>query len=146
MTDEMTNVRKRQRHVDRITLDVEAQDRVDAWIRQVVESRKGVALARKDIVNWLVNGRAIALTGDEVAALAARYFNKKRFLRQALKELNQAMSAGVDVPLEDLLAAPATAAPAVMRKRRSRRKVTGDVVAADEVSPPEQTEHVAAGT
>jgi hypothetical protein len=95
---------KRQRHQDRVTLDQECLDRVDGWIEQVTSVAKGVALSRKDVVNWIVKQHNEQLSGDELTELKARYFNEVRFLQQAIKTLQAAKRGGTPISLDEILA------------------------------------------
>lgn len=53
MSEEI-KAKKRIQKYDRVTLYEEAMKRLDAQIAQVEESKAGVSLFRKDIVNWYV--------------------------------------------------------------------------------------------
>ncbi len=89
-TSSTINKTKRQRHDDRVTLDVETLQRMDAWIEQVKAATKGVAVSRKDLVNWMVRQHDSHLSPDELAALRSKFFDEVRFLQQTIREVKAA--------------------------------------------------------
>ena len=125
---------KRQRHEDRVTLDEESLRQVDRWIAQVTSATKGVALSRKDVVNWLVKQHTEELTTDELNELKGKYFNEVRFLQQAIKELRAAKQRGEAVTLEEILGTASHATAPAPKRRRARRKSSageGEALAPD---------------
>lgn len=115
-------VRKsRPRHADRITLSHDSQARIDAWIDQVTENRKGVCINRGHIVNWLIGAQTDTLSHAEVSALTAIYFDEMKFLQQAMRELKNARKEGLSLSLESILTS-SQQRPSDKAKRRNRRK------------------------
>lgn len=119
---------KRQRHQDRVTLDQESLSRVDTWIEQIRSTAKGIVVARKDVVNWLVKQHDELLAPNELDELKSRYFSDVRFLQQAIKELRAAKRRGDAVNLAEILGgATASLKTAPVRRRRKKRALAGEV-------------------
>lgn len=118
---------KRQRHQDRVTLDQGSLNRVDAWIEQIRFTAKGIVVARKDVVNWLVRQHDELLAPTELDELKSRYFSDVRFLQQAIKELRAAKRRGDAVDLAEILGgATANLKTAPVRRRRKKRELAGE--------------------
>lgn len=94
---------KRYRHLDRVVLDSTALERIDNWIASITSSNKGVALGRKDLVNWLIQSHKANLSPDEIRELGRLYFNEVRFLQQTLKDLKKARAKGESFELKEFL-------------------------------------------
>ncbi len=115
--------KKRIPKYDRITLYEEGMKRVDGWIKQVQESRTGVSLFRKDILNWYINNAPEHLDARAVKILAMQFFDQERFLRQALKDVRDAKERGETVTLKDLMAEEQSVK--IRNPRRSRAPKEG---------------------
>lgn len=115
---------KRRRHEDRVTLDQDSLQRVDAWIVQVTSTAKGVNVARKEVVNWLVKQHDEQLSTNELNELKSMYFSEVRFLQQAIRELKAAKHRGEPVTLEEILGAATNklVSPSAKRRRSRRRQ------------------------
>lgn len=122
-TEDVKPNTKRQRHQDRVTLDQESLQRVDGWIEQVTSNAKGVNVARKEVVNWLIKQHDEHLLPIELDELKSKYFSDVRFLQQAIRELKAAKQRGEPITLGEIFgAATPKLGTAPVRRRRSRRK------------------------
>lgn len=102
MSEEIKN-KKRNRRYDRITLYEEALKRVDSWIDQAEAAKAGVKIHRKDFLNWFVLNAPETLTVASLTALADKFFDQEKFLREALKKAKAAKERGETLSLKDLL-------------------------------------------
>lgn len=123
--------KKRIPKYDRVTLYEEAMKRVDSWIRQVEESKDGVSLFRKDILNWHILNVPEKLDLQSVEKLAEKFFDQERFLKQALKRVRDAKSRGEELPLKELMSDEHSVKPKKPRKPRTPKQVLTESVCAE---------------
>jgi hypothetical protein len=105
--------------------------RVDGWIKQVQDSKAGVSLFRKDILNWHISNAPEQLDADGIAALAAQFFDQERFLKQALKRVRDAKSRGETLSLKALMSDEQSVKPKKPRKPRAPKEVTAEPICDD---------------
>lgn len=133
---EETNKKKRIPKYDRVTLYEEAMKRVDGWIKQVQDSKAGVSLFRKDILNWYILNAPEQLDAMAVEGLAAQFFDQERFLKQALKRVRDAKDRGETLSLKELMSDEQSVKPKKPRKSRAPKEgVTNGVCADPEANP-----------
>lgn len=125
MSDEI-KTKKRIPKYDRVTLYDEALKRVDGWIKQVEESKAGVSLFRKDILNWFVLNSTEVLPAASIEAMAAQFFDQERFLKQALKRVREAKGRGENLSLSDIMNEEQIVKPKKERKPRAPKKLSID--------------------
>jgi len=129
---ESKEMKERQRHFDRVTLDSKTLDRLDAWISQVKTSRLGVDLSRKDLLNWLIVNLPEALSQSHEKALAEKFYNEVRYLRYAAQEIARANARGETLTLKDLEGRERTAVTKEQKVKRPRKiKLDSDLTADD---------------
>lgn len=127
MSDE--NKKKRIKKYDRVTLYDQAMKRVDGWIKQAQDSKSGVALFRKDILNWYILNAPEQLDLKSIESLAAQFFDQERFLKQALKRVRDAKGRGETVSLQELMTEKQIIKPKKSRKiGLSKSNSTKDVL------------------
>ena len=114
--------KKRIPKYDRVTLYEESMNQVDNWIKQVQDSRTGVSLCRKDILNWYINNAPEQLEAKAVEKLASQFFDQERFLRQALKRVRDAKGRGETVTIEELMADEQSVKPKKPRRPRALKE------------------------
>lgn len=126
---------------DRVTLYEDAMKRVDGWIKQVQDSKTGVSLFRKDILNWYILNAPEQLDASGVAALAAQFFDQERFLKQALKQVRDAKCRGETLSLKALMSDEQSVKPKKSRKPREPKEVSTEAVYAGpaKTSPGDST-------
>ena len=95
--------KKRIPKYDRVTLYEEAMKRVDGWIKQAQDSKAGVSLFRKDILNWYILNAPEQLDAKSIENLAAQFFDQERFLKQALKRVRDEKGRGETASLQELM-------------------------------------------
>lgn len=123
--------KKRVPKYDRVTLYDEAMKRVDGWIKQVEETKAGVSLYRKDILNWYVVNASEQLDTEAAQALAEQFFDQERFLKQALKRVRDAKGRGETLSLQALMNNEQSAKPRKPRKLRAPKDDQSEGVSAD---------------
>jgi len=131
MSDEI-KPKKRIPKYDRVTLYDDALKRIDGWIKQVEQSKAGVSLFRKDILNWFVLNSAEVLPTASVDAMAAQFFDEERFLKQALKRVREAKERGENLSLSDIMSEERSVKPKKDRKPRTLKKLATDTPAASD--------------
>lgn len=129
MSDEI-KTKKRIPKYDRVTLYDEALKRVDGWIKQVEESKAGVSLFRKDVLNWFVLNSAEVLPVASVEAMAAQFFDQERFLKQAIKRVREAKGRGENLSLSDIMSEEQSVKPKKERKPRAPKRLTAEAALA----------------
>ena len=132
MSDETK--KKRIPKYDRVTLYEEAMKRVDGWIKQAQESKAGVSLYRKDILNWYILNAPEQLDAKFIENLAAQFFDQERFLKQALKRVREAKGRGESVSLQELMTDEQSVKPKKPRKPRSPKSNAIENVLDDSVT------------
>ncbi len=132
MSDETK--KKRIPKYDRVTLYEEAMKRVDGWIKQAQESKAGVSLYRKDILNWYILNAPEQLDAKSIENLAAQFFDQERFLKQALKRVREAKDRGESVSLQELMTDEQSVKPKKPRKPRSPKSNAIENVLDDSVT------------
>ena len=132
MSDETK--KKRIPKYDRVTLYEEAMKRVDGWIKQAQESKAGVSLYRKDILNWYILNAPEQLDAKFIKNLAAQFFDQERFLKQSLKRVREAKGRGESVSLQELMTDEQSVKPKKPRKPRSPKSNATENVLDDSVT------------
>ncbi|HRK09155.1 MAG TPA: hypothetical protein PLZ57_15405 [Pseudobdellovibrionaceae bacterium] len=132
MSDETK--KKRIPKYDRVTLYDEAMKRVDGWIKQAQDSKAGVSLFRKDILNWYILNAPEQLDAKSIESLAAQFFDQERFLKQALKRVRDAKGRGETVSLQELMTDEQSVKPKKPRKPRSSKLNSTEGVLDDSVT------------
>ncbi|MGE3261358.1 MAG: hypothetical protein AB7K68_06235 [Bacteriovoracia bacterium] len=127
--------KKRIPKYDRVTLYEEAMKRVDGWIKQVQDSKAGVSLFRKDILNWYLLNAPEQLSAGEIADLAAQFFDQERFLKQALKRVRDAKGRGETLSLQALMSDEQSVKPKKPRKPRAPKEISTEAICADSETP-----------
>ncbi len=89
--------------IERVVLSAEATLKLDRWIEKITSTRQGVDLSRRKLVNWLVMSKAENLSPTEEKEVADLYYNEVRFLKYAIKEIEEAQDRGEKVNLAELL-------------------------------------------
>lgn len=123
MSDEI-KTKKRIPKYDRVTLYDEALNRIDGWIKQVEQSKAGVSLFRKDILNWFVLSSPELLPAASIDAMAVQFFDQERFLKQALKRVREAKERGENLSLSDIMSDEQSVKPKKDRKPRAPKKLS----------------------
>ena len=126
--------KKRIPKYDRVTLYEEGMKRVDGWIKQVEDSRTGVSLFRKDIVNWYLLNAPEQLDSKAVEKLATQFFDQERFLRQALKQVRDAKGRGETLTLKELMAEEQSVKQKKPRKPRAQKEESTKSNSVDPIS------------
>jgi hypothetical protein len=94
---------KRTEAVERVVLSTEATLKLDRWIEKITSTRQGVDLSRRKLVDWLIMSKAENLSPAEEKDVADLYYNEVRFLKYAIKEIEEAQDRGETVNLAELL-------------------------------------------
>lgn len=128
--------KKRIPKYDRVTLYEEAMRRLDGWIKQVQDSKAGVSLFRKDILNWYILNAPEQLDAMGVEGLAAQVFDQERFLKQALKRVRDAKGRGETLSLKELMSDEQGVKPKKPRKSRASKEGATEGVSADPEANP----------
>lgn len=134
MSDETK--KKRIPKYDRVTLYDEAMKRVDGWIKQAQDSKAGVSLFRKDILNWYILNAPKQLDAKSIENLAAQFFDQERFLKQALKRVRDAKGRGETVSIQELMTDEQSVKSKKPRKPRSPKSNSAEGVSVDTVTTP----------
>lgn len=97
MSDDVVDqkLKKRQEH---IALSEIATNKITNWIEQAAAKKKGVRVTRKDFVNWLIEKSPENLSGGDLNSLIDRFYDEASFLRQLLREVQQAKKDGLTEP------------------------------------------------
>jgi hypothetical protein len=127
--------KKRIPKYDRVTLYEEAMKRVDGWIKQVEDSKPGVSLFRKDILNWHILNAPEQLDAGGIASLADQFFDQERFLKQALKRVRDAKDRGETLSLQALMSAEQSVKPRKPRKARAPKEASTEASKSDPATP-----------
>jgi hypothetical protein len=127
--------KKRIPKYDRVTLYEDAMKRIDGWIKQVQDSKPGVALFRKDILNWHILNSPEELDAGGISSLAALFFDQERFLKQALKQVRDAKGRGETLSLKALMSDEQSVKPKKPRKSRVQKEVSAEPVVDDSARP-----------
>lgn len=134
----MSEVAKKKRipKYDRVTLYDEAMKRVDSWIKQVEDSKVGVSLFRKDILNWHILSAPEKLDAKALEELTAQFFDQERFLKQALKRIRDAKGRGEMLSLKELMSDEQSVKTKKPRKLRAPKDSQAEGVPADPMTTP----------
>ncbi|MEZ4814402.1 MAG: hypothetical protein R3A80_04245 [Bdellovibrionota bacterium] len=89
--------------IERVVLSLEATQKLDKWIEKVTSSRQGVDLSRRKLVDWLIMNKPENLSSVEEKEIADLNYNEVRFLKYAIKEIEQAQERGEKVDLAEFL-------------------------------------------
>lgn len=94
---------KKSEAIERVVLSAEATLKLDRWIEKITSTRQGVDLSRRKLVNWLIMSKAENLSPTEEKEVADLYYNEVRFLKYAIKEIEEAQSRGETINLAEVL-------------------------------------------
>ncbi len=89
--------------VERVVLSAEATLKLDRWIEKITSSRQGVDLSRRKLVDWLILSKTENLSPAEDKEVADLYYNDVRFLKYAIKEIEEAQGRGETINLAEVL-------------------------------------------
>ena len=89
--------------VERVVLSLEATQKLDKWIEKITSTRQGVDLSRRKLVDWLIMSKPENLNSSEEKEIADLHYNEVRFLKYAIKEIEQAQERGEKVDLAEFL-------------------------------------------
>ena len=109
--------KKRQRHLNRITLTAENFTKVDLWVADLKASKQGISISHNDLANWMLMRTSEYLTDNEKDELKLQFFDEVKFLKELLSNAKRAKASGEKVELGNLLQ---SAAP----KRKYRKRKT----------------------
>ncbi len=93
MTDENPIPDKKKIKKELVAITEKSSQKIDGWIDQV-NAKKKINLSRKDILNWLIEGRADTLANGEINSLINTFYDEEAFLRQILRDVKQAKKDG----------------------------------------------------
>ncbi len=113
---EITEQKKRQRHLDRIKLSADSFAKVDSWITDLKSSVQGINVSHNDLVNWTMSRFAANLTDEDKQELKSHYFDEVKFLKVLLIQAKRAKANGEKVELGQLASIEKT--KRVYRKRK----------------------------
>jgi len=123
LTSESETPVRKIRHPDRVTLGPEALNRLDTWITQITTCHRGVRLTRNNLVEWLIVSRPMEMPRADETALAERFYDEERFLREVVREMRVRKSRGESVELSELLArTPQPKGPRQPKRPKQRTK------------------------
>ncbi len=94
---------KRQVHPDRITLNPEALNRVNEWLKSINTSTPGVSLGRADLVNFVISSHAPQLSKQELKELESLHRDDVKLMAWALRTLKEARANGKSLSIEEIL-------------------------------------------
>ena len=94
-----TEIKKRQRQPDTVTLSSEVLEKVTQWIRQA-ETELGVRVNRKQMVNWKLSQLTDQLSSVELRRAYQEFYDEEAFLKMALAEIRKAKSEGRSLSLD----------------------------------------------
>lgn len=80
--------------VEHVALSTESVQKINTWLEQASAKKKGVKISRKDFINWLIEKSPDNLSGGDLSVLIDRFYDEAKFLRQRLREVNQARAEG----------------------------------------------------
>ena len=103
---EHENVKKYRPKYEHIALTAASTQKINGWIAQVSDKKKGVDISRKGLVNWLIEKMPDSLSGGDLNSIVERFYSEEKFLRQLLKEVQSAKLAGNDEPDFELVVKP----------------------------------------
>ncbi len=109
---EESNELKVKKHVEHIALSEISSKKITNWIEQICIKKKGVRIARKDFVNWLIEKSSESLSNADLNSLIDRFYDEASFLRQLLREVKSAKSSGKSEPTLEF----------IVRSKKSVRK------------------------
>ena len=99
----MEDDNKKTEAVERVVLSTEATLKLDRWIEKITSTRQGVDLSRRKLVDWLIMSKAENLSPAEEKDVADLYYNEVRFLKYAIKEIEEAQGRGETINLAEVL-------------------------------------------
>lgn len=105
MSDENmeTKTKKRSEKSNRISLNAEALDRIEGWVRQLSDQFKGIRVTHSDIINWLVLDHGPALSNKELKEAKEQFFDDIALAAWALNQLKEAKAQGKTASLFDFI-------------------------------------------
>lgn len=122
---EASEQKKRQRHLNRVTLTPENFTKVDLWVADLKASKQGISISHNDLVNWFFNRASGQLSENEKSELKSLFFDEVRFLKQLLSDAKKAKASGEKVELGNLLQ------PTAPKRKYRRRKSESEPVATE---------------
>jgi hypothetical protein len=84
-----------------IVLCESAIAKIDRWLEQVEGKR--VRISRKEFLHWFIEKSSENLSNADLSAIAERYYDEEKFLRQLLRDTKRARQDGQASSLEILV-------------------------------------------
>lgn len=127
--EELITQENKKKEIERVILTAESIQRLNAWLEQIRQSRPGVEITRKNIVNWLILSHSERLSQSEEKELAETYYNELRFLQFAVRELKAANERGDTLSFQDFI----DKMPTLQRNTVGRRKTFKEKIELNEI-------------
>lgn len=128
MIEETVDQKQKKRH-EHVALSELATKKITNWIEQAAAKKKGVRVSRKDFVNWLIEKSPENLSGGDLNSLIERFYDEASFLRQLLREVQQAKKEGHTEPALEF----------IVRTKKSDQKKEVNAVNDEEVEQDLET-------
>ena len=78
--------------VDRVTLNKDESEKINAWLQQIKESSKGfLDLTRSDLVNYLIKAHLDVLTAKEIKKIRLAHYSLIKHLNWITPQLKKAL-------------------------------------------------------
>lgn len=120
--------KKKSQKVDRVVLDPKTTTAIQTFIDQAkAELGDLVDITQKDMVNFLIQERAVSLSELEISKIKNEHFDIVKALKQATQEAIKAKKAGNEVKMDEVLkliqnseSKVKSLTPKVRRKKQSK--------------------------
>jgi ABC-type uncharacterized transport system substrate-binding protein len=92
--------KKRTRHLDRITVNQEALEKLNNWITQIDNENKGVHVSRTDLVNWVLENEPDQLSPSQLKEIQEGHYDPVKYARWAYAQVKAAKARGENVTIQ----------------------------------------------
>ncbi len=120
-----TNIKKKQKHPDRISLPPSALAKLGRWLDLLQNKSAGIRVTRSDLVTWLIETHAETLSSTEVADLEQQFFDNIKYAKWAVKAIMEAKSRGEVLTLKLVTKESNPSSP---RKREGKKSKSNTAV------------------
>lgn len=97
-----TKPKTQERGPERVSLNPEVVSRMEQWMSQIEDEKKGVRITRNDLVNFLLLQHPAALSEQQLSEIGMTHFSEVRFYTWALKVVREAQSRGENLTIASL--------------------------------------------
>lgn len=95
MTEENQTITEEKVQFGTVALSESSSNKINIWIDQIKNKKKGIKITRKEFVNWFFEKSSDTLSNSDLNSIIERFYDEEAHLRQLLREVRKARQEGI---------------------------------------------------